>query len=743
MSRLDTQSLGLENIQFSRIFSSLVPILVIATPGVVAASVVSNTASVSTPTGVVEANSANNSVEDADDLLLTITASPDMVAEINGTLGEAGVINVFDGDTIGDSPASPTNALLALAPGSTLPPGLTFDTSTGLVDVAAGTPEGEYIFEYQICDIAVPTNCEIATVTVGVIAPASELSGTVFRDFNGDRDIDTDETRLDGWIVELSNGDGTVLTTTTDADGNYSFTGLPAGFNYTITFRNPETGVVFEKITDIQLEVASSLPDQNLPIDPSGVVYDSVSRAPVAGAIATLVDRNGNPLPVDCYLDPSQRNQVTGADGAYRFDIVPGAAGACPVTEAEYVIQITPPTGYSFTSTVLPPQAGSLDPTGRPDPAQVVASPTAPTGSDAFYYLSFLLENGDPNVTNNHIALDPFLNRDDLIVTKTSTKRSASVGDIVPYEITVRNEEGVQRADVDVVDVLPSGMTYILGSARVNGVALEPELANGNRELIWRDQVIPPSTTYTYSLNLIVGAGVTEGQSVNTGLAENGADGSDISNRGTATLSIVPSTLFDCSELIGQVFVDANGNGYQDDGEVGIPSVRLATVNGELITTDEYGRYHIACAAVPDARIGSNFVLKLDESTLPQGWAMTTDNPRTVRLTRGKMSELNFGVAQAETSTLTIDDRAFNADGTLRSEIIQRLQSLKDTEAKAMIVRATYQMGGDASSDIVRARLETIRSALKQTFASDWDGPAPVIQVNAAKPTPESKEGEE
>ena len=89
MSRLNPQSLGLENIQFSRIFSGLVPILVIATPGVVAASVVSNTASVTAPTGVVEANTANNTVEDSDDLLLTITAAPDMVAGINGTLGQA------------------------------------------------------------------------------------------------------------------------------------------------------------------------------------------------------------------------------------------------------------------------------------------------------------------------------------------------------------------------------------------------------------------------------------------------------------------------------------------------------------------------------------------------------------------------------------------------------------------------------------------------------------------------------
>jgi large repetitive protein len=93
------------------------------------------------------------------------------------------------------------------------------------------------------------------------------------------------------------------------------------------------------------------------------------------------------------------------------------------------------------------------------------------------------------------------------------------------------------------------------------------------------------------------------------------------------------------------VFEDRNRNGYQDEGEQGLPGARLATVNGQLVTTDAQGRYHISCAAVPDARIGSNFVLKLDSRTLPLGWEVTTDNPRSIRLTRGKFGELNFGVA--------------------------------------------------------------------------------------------------
>jgi hypothetical protein len=144
---------------------------------------------------------------------------------------------------------------------------------------------------------------------------------------------------------------------------------------------------------------------------------------------------------------------------------------------------------------------------------------------------------------------------------------------------------------------------------------------------------------------MVVGAGVTDGEKVNTGLARNDRDNADISNRGTAVVSITPSAVFDCAELLGKVFDDTNRNGHQDDGERGLPGVRLATVNGLLVTTDDYGRYHIACAAVPDARIGSNFVLKIDSATLPPGYAPTQDNPQSIRLTRGKFGKLNFGAA--------------------------------------------------------------------------------------------------
>ncbi len=88
----------------------------------------------------------------------------------------------------------------------------------------------------------------------------------------------------------------------------------------------------------------------------------------------------------------------------------------------------------------------------------------------------------------------------------------------------------------------------------------------------------------------------------------------------------MPDPVFDCSDVIGKVFDDRNANGYQDEGEPGIPNVRLATLNGVLVTSDAEGRYHVACAAIPNEYRGSNFVMKLDVAHAAGG--LSSHRPR-------------------------------------------------------------------------------------------------------------------
>ncbi len=98
------------------------------------------------------------------------------------------------------------------------------------------------------------------------------------------------------------------------------------------------------------------------------------------------------------------------------------------------------------------------------------------------------------------------------------------------------------------------------------------------------------------------------------------------------------------SSLIGKVFNDENGNGFQDMHEEGLPGVRLATVTGLVIETDGYGRYNVPDALGETQSWGRSFIIKLDRASLPQGSMVTTENPRIIRFSNSGLNKVNFGV---------------------------------------------------------------------------------------------------
>ena len=712
-----------------RLLSTAGTILIVSCPAAVLAQVAVNTARVIMPAGTFEAITSNNQVSDSDTVLAVILAGNDSYAGIRSGIGSTDAGNVFGNDSINGAAVSPALVVLTVVT-SASNPGVTLDAATGKISVAPDVPAGTYSIDYKICERANPANCASATATITVDPALSSVTGTVYDDRNGNQNLESSESRRDRWIVEIVRNGVVVATTTTDLQGNYRFDGLLSGGGYSIQFRNPDNNVVYRVISGVTLANNAVVTDQNLPLDPSGVVYDSISRAPIRNAAVTLLGANGAPLPGTCFISSTQQGQTTDSSGAYRFDLVLGAAQQCPLGETTYTLLIGAPTGYSAPSTVLPAETGAFDPTGLRAPVLIGAASSAPANGDPVrWYQSFRLTAGDPDVIFNHIPLDPFLSRTPLVVTKTSLKRTASVGDLIPYTITVRNAEAAQRAGVDVIDILPPGFKYVLGTATVNGVSTEPQVTD--RELRWPRQTIPANGSVTYKLTTVVGAGVTGGDRINSGLAQNGLDLAQISNRGQAVVSIVPSTVFDCAEVIGKVYDDLNGNGYQDSGEPGIPGARLATVNGELITTDEFGRYHITCAAVPDAQIGSNFVLKLDVRTIARGFAPTSENPQSIRLTRGKISELNFGVQKAALTALNLDARGFlPGTATLRPEFAQKLVTLRPAEAARMIIQVNYQAQSGEDWALAERRVATVKAAIAGLFTKNWDAAEPVIEAN-------------
>jgi len=95
-------------------------------------------------------------------------AISDSAIGVNGVLGNPAALNVLANDTINGVSATASNSILSVAPGSSVPTQLLFDPATGVVGVIAGSPAGNYSFDYQICDALNPSICRVATVSVTV-----------------------------------------------------------------------------------------------------------------------------------------------------------------------------------------------------------------------------------------------------------------------------------------------------------------------------------------------------------------------------------------------------------------------------------------------------------------------------------------------------------------------------------------------------------------------------------------------
>ncbi len=104
--------------------------------------------------------------------------------------------------------------------------------------------------------------------------------------------------------------------------------------------------------------------------------------------------------------------------------------------------------------------------------------------------------------------------------------------------------------------------------------------------------------------------------------------------------------------------------------EAGIAGVRLATVHGLVMETDEYGRYHLAEIDFIERGRGGQFIIKIDPNTLPEGAEFTTENPRLLRITSSVLNRINFGVhLPAQKIPETAIERTIPAHTELRDEL--------------------------------------------------------------------------
>jgi len=293
------------------------------------------------------------------------------------------------------------------------------------------------------------------------------LAGHVWFDENHDRVLDPGEAVHDDWVVQLWQGGSLIQSEATDNLGAYSMSVVP-GIGYELRFVHPSAAAVFGSavpnetgaahtvniisaanpagsdnssgvLTSLTIISGANIQEHSLPLDPSGVVYDSITFNPaihLLGGVANV-------------------SQTTGNDGYYQFLMLPGAP------DAVYSLAITPPAGYVPTLSTLIPVCQNIPTVGNlPDPALVHSSAAPPVASSVLhdptscpatsagfagsagstqYYFGFDLTIGtSADVVNNHFPVDPILGGAINLV-KTTPLVNVNVGQLVPYTITIIN----------------------------------------------------------------------------------------------------------------------------------------------------------------------------------------------------------------------------------------------------------------------------------------------------------------
>jgi len=203
-------------------------------------------------------------------------AVDDVGTLVSTTTGGTAVPNVLTNDLFDGSPIVPSAVTISVVTPSS-DPGVVLNTTTGEVTVTPGTPPGDYTIVYQICMVANPGDCDIATISVSV-TPA--LTGPTAVD-----DIATTNPLTPVDITILSNdsqGDGALDPSSVTLDAGTAPNPATVG-TFTV---NATTGVVtfnpvatFSGVATIDYEVC----DENDLCDDATI---SVTVTPLIGPTA-------------------------------------------------------------------------------------------------------------------------------------------------------------------------------------------------------------------------------------------------------------------------------------------------------------------------------------------------------------------------------------------------------------------------------------------------------------------------
>jgi uncharacterized repeat protein (TIGR01451 family) len=338
-------------------------------------------------------------------------------------------------------------------------------------------------------------------------------------------------------------------------------------------------------------------------IDPSGIVFDSVTGSPVAGVVVTICTWNSETSTCDLtnlpVLPPGQVNPAppTGADGKFAFPLVP---------PGNYCFHVRASAGYVFPSVV--------------DDSALPAGYTIGNGSRGE---GFTVSLGDPALIRD-IPVDPHTGR--LVIAKAANKTVVAIGDLLGYSLKLTNEGAAPVGAMTISDVMPHGVQYVPGSSLLAGQKLADPEARAGRTLEWSVPNLAQGKSLEIAYRAVVGPDGPRGDGINRATASGVSLGTRVvSNLASVKVRITSGLLTENGTILGRVFIDCDGNRIQNQGrgrrglepdEPGIPNVALYLEDGTRVITDAMGKFSIL--SVPPGL----HVLRIDETSLPNGFVL-------------------------------------------------------------------------------------------------------------------------
>ncbi len=285
------------------------------------------------------------------------------------------------------------------------------------------------------------------------------------------------------------------------------------------------------------------------------------------------------------------------------------------------------------------------------------------------------------------VPLDPKDNS--VLLTKTSNKSQAGIGELIRYNIQMQNSE-IPGDNLIIHDQLPQGFRYVPNSASLDGVVLaEPLISSDGSHLQFAINDIDIDETLNIRYVARIGINTPVGTATNTAYLE---DDILISNTTKAVTEIKEELFSEKSRLFGRVYIGTCGDEDsvqgQEIADEGISGVRIYLENGTYVVTDEDGMWHL------EAQEPGTHVVQLDTDTLPKFLDIVSCD--------------NYGTHAGQSYSQFVDV----APGTMwRSDFVVKL---KPPSVGEVVQRLSSKVVPLTEQEILDLQAQNIKAAVKQ-----------------------------